>query len=291
MRELVMFWRRDGINLLPYLDDFMFMKSGFWQCVRMARRMKRDFVCAGLWINVPKCHSIPAQQRRQLGFDVDFAQGKFQVPADRWEALKVSASVLRSARNGRMQARNLARLTGTVVSMHLSWGPVNQLYTRHLYALINSVLSLNCWVVLKEEASNELSFWHGLPRLAFEGSILPPTAGVSVRMASDANDIGWGGHTMQGAVEHAHEYFSSEESVESSTFREMLGVFRCLQAMISMCRGKFGVFQVDAVGDRESGKSAVEAERPGAGALLVRTGASYHSYNGVGAEGGGHPRG
>ncbi len=65
-------------------------------------------------------------------------------------------------------------------------------------------------------------------------------------MASDASDIGWGGHTMQGVVEHAHEYFSSEESVESSTFRELLGVFRCLQAMISLCRGKFVVFQVDA---------------------------------------------
>ena len=120
--------------------------------------MERDFVWAGLMINVPKCHAILAQQRRQLGFDVDFAQGKFQVPADRWEALKLSAGVLLSARHGRVQARSLARLTGTVISMHLSWGPVTQLYTRHLYALINSVVSLNCWVVITEEASNELSF-------------------------------------------------------------------------------------------------------------------------------------
>ncbi len=51
---------------------------------------------------------------------------------------------------------------------------------------------------------------------------------------------------MQGVVEHAHEYFSSEESVSSSTFRELLGVFKCLQVMISLCRGKFVVFQVDA---------------------------------------------
>ncbi len=94
----------------------------------MARRVERNFVRAGLRINVPKCHSIPAQHRRQLGFDVDFAQGKFQVPADRLEALKVSASVLLSARNGRVQARSLARLTGTVISMRMSWGPVTQLY-------------------------------------------------------------------------------------------------------------------------------------------------------------------
>ena len=29
MRELVMYWRRGGIQVLPYLTDFIFMKSGF----------------------------------------------------------------------------------------------------------------------------------------------------------------------------------------------------------------------------------------------------------------------
>ena len=51
---------------------------------------------------------------------------------------------------------------------------------------------------------------------------------------------------MQGALEYAHEYFSEAESLESSTYRELLGVFRCLRAMIHLCEGKFVVFQVDA---------------------------------------------
>ena len=67
IRELVMYWRKDGISMLPYLDDFMAMKHGFWACVCLARRPERDFVRAGLKINVPKCRTIPAQQRRQLG--------------------------------------------------------------------------------------------------------------------------------------------------------------------------------------------------------------------------------
>ena len=66
--------------------------------------------------------------------------------------------------------------------MHMSWGLVTQLYTRHLYAVINSVVSLNCWVKLTEEAVNELYFWQRLPRLEFEGSIWPPTSGVLVRV-------------------------------------------------------------------------------------------------------------
>ncbi len=51
---------------------------------------------------------------------------------------------------------------------------------------------------------------------------------------------------MQGVVDHAHEYFSKEKCVESSTYRELLGVFMCLHAMIIPCEGKFVVFQVDA---------------------------------------------
>ena len=90
------------------------------------------------------------------------------------------------------------------------------------------MVSLNFWVILTEEAVNELIFWKELPLLRSEGSIWPPTKGVSIRMASDANDIGWGGHTVQGVVEHAHEYFSKEKYVESLTYRELLGVFRCL---------------------------------------------------------------
>ena len=123
-RELEMYWRRKVISVLPYLDDFIAMKHGFWAYARLARRLEGDFVRAGMRINVPKCRRIPAQQRRQLGFDVDLAAGKFQVPLDRWEALKVSVDVILAARHGRVQARILASVTGTVLSMHLSWGPV-----------------------------------------------------------------------------------------------------------------------------------------------------------------------
>ena len=37
-----------------------------------------------------------------------------------------------------------------------------------------------------------------------------------------------------------------EESSQSSTYRELLDVFRCLQAMVHVCESKFVVFQVDA---------------------------------------------
>jgi hypothetical protein len=93
---------------------------------------------------------------------------------------------------------------------------------------------------------SEILFWQGLPRVEIEGDIWPPTAGLSTRMASNANDFGWGGHTMEDAPQYAREYLSDEESSKSSTYRELLGVFRCLHAMVHSCEGKFVVFQVDA---------------------------------------------
>ena len=110
--------------MLPFLDDFLFMKSGFWQCVRLVRKVERYFVRARLKINAPKCSTVLAQERRQLGFVVYFVEGKFQVPGDRFEALKASVEGILSSRHGRVQARSLASVTGMVLSMHLSWGPV-----------------------------------------------------------------------------------------------------------------------------------------------------------------------
>ncbi len=46
-----------------------------------------------------------------------------------------------------------------------------------------------------------------------------------------------GGHAVKVAPEYAREYFSEEESSQSLTYRELLEVFRCLQAMVHVCEG------------------------------------------------------
>ncbi len=104
--------------MLSYLDDFLFMELGFWHCVRLARRVEKDLFLASLKINVPKCHMIPAP------FAVDFAVGEFRVPENCWEALMASVGRTLSAHKGRVVAQSWASITGTVMSMHLSWGSV-----------------------------------------------------------------------------------------------------------------------------------------------------------------------
>jgi hypothetical protein len=158
----------------------------------------------------------------------------------------VSVERVLDGRKKRVLLRTLVSITGTVLSMRMCWGHVTQLYTRHLFALINSYWSLNYWADLTEGAINELLFWQGLPRARFVGPIWPPTEGVSIRLASDASDFGWGGHTLEGVIQYAHEYHTEEQAGTSSTYEELIGVLRCLRALMHLCEGKFVVFQVDA---------------------------------------------
>jgi len=79
-----------------------------------------------------------------MGFDVDMGEGEFRVSVDRWDALQSKTNEILSSRGGRVHARKLSSLTGTVICMKLIWGLITQLYTRHLYAVINYMFFFNC---------------------------------------------------------------------------------------------------------------------------------------------------
>ena len=88
--------------------------------------------------------------------------------------------------------------------------------------------------------------WQHLPRLKIETEIWPSQKDLSIKVVTDAIDFAQGGRTLGGPLVTARKYFTQEESVESSTCRELLGVLRCLQTLVHVCIGKFVVVQVDA---------------------------------------------
>ena len=83
MRENVMFLRRYGIRVLPYLDDLFFSKRGVRACRLMGIRIERDCFKASLQINFHKSGLLPMGERKHLGFDVDLGAGYLRVPTDR----------------------------------------------------------------------------------------------------------------------------------------------------------------------------------------------------------------
>ena len=104
-----------------------------------------------------------------------------------------------------------------------------------------------CFRKKHEEICYFGSYFAILPRLCYEADIWPPLLCLTIKVATDASDFAWGGHTMSGQMEIAREYFSEWEARESSTYRELVGVCRCLQAMVHKCEGRFVVLQVDAM--------------------------------------------
>jgi len=97
--------------------------------------------------------------------------------------------------------------------MKLAWGPITQLYTKNIYHVLNNVPSLNCWAIIDAEAYNELIFWKDLPRLRFKSDIWPCTNGLYIKVATDASNFDWGGHTL-GSISHiVHEFFSEREAI------------------------------------------------------------------------------
>jgi hypothetical protein len=224
IRESVMYWRTKRIKILPYLDDFIFLIMGYDVECLLAEIVEEDMCRAGLAINREKSDGTPKHNRVHLGLDVDLAAGLFKVPLARWEALRADAAAILNSKGTRVQARKLACLAGTVISAKLAWGPITQLYTRNIYHILNNVPSINCWVTIDDEDHSELLFWRDLPHLRFESDIWPCTKALSIKVATDANDFGWGGHTLGGTSYIVHEYFSEWEAIQSSTHRELLDV-------------------------------------------------------------------
>jgi hypothetical protein len=136
-----------------------------------------------------------------------------------------------------VSARHLAQLTGLLSSMGLALGPVVRLWTRELYRSIQQSTSWDQKFGLSEEGRNEILFWHE----NFSNSGQPIWAAcpiIEVMTYSDASDVAWGGYAVQLGGQTAVGSWSENESVKSSTFRELRGARLVLESMAPQLEGK-----------------------------------------------------
>jgi hypothetical protein len=138
-------------------------------------------------------------------------------------------------------------MVGAVISMKLARGPITQLFTRHIYHILINIPSLNCLVTVEDEAYNKLVFWKDLSRLTFESDIWPYSKGLSIKVATDAYGFGWGEHILGGIYNIDHEHFLERETIQSSTYCELLSVIRRLQSLIELGKAELVLVQVDAL--------------------------------------------
>ena len=182
---------------------------GYYVVCILVKIVEKDMRRAGLTTIWDNRDGTPNHERLHFGIDVDLAAGLFEVPIARWEALPDDAAAIINFKKTRVQPRKLACLVGIAIYMKLVWGPITRFYSRNIYHILGNVPSLNCCVTTDGEDCNELLFGKDLLRLRLESDICRPcTKGLSIQVATDANDFGWGRHTLGGNFHTAHDTFS-----------------------------------------------------------------------------------
>ena len=108
-------------------------------------------------MHAEKCHWVPQQTGRWLGFDIDLKKGTISIPHEKIQRLR--ETLLGTRESLALQARTVASIVGTIISMGLGIGPVAWLRTRSLYALLESRQSWYDKLVVSTDAREENEFW------------------------------------------------------------------------------------------------------------------------------------
>ena len=197
LRPLVHYWRSKGIRVVVYIDDGIVAAESFEQVLALADCVKHDLVRASLTINLIKSCFTPSKIADWLGFLLDFSAGIISVDEGKLAALIEHIQVL-IANGPIVSARSLASVIGQVIAMGRAIGPLTRMFTRHLYAVVNTRQSWCSRVVLSAKVIEELRFWKVNIRKVNGCSMWFASSAVRVAY-SDASSCAYGGYV----VEHA----------------------------------------------------------------------------------------
>ena len=228
LRPLVKYWRSQGLRAIVYLDDGVIAVSGKEAAQKASHSVRADLVKAGFVEHSAKCTWEPTQRLCWLGFNLDLKIGFISVPLNKIQALK--ALLEHASKQEMLTARQLASITGKIISMSLALGTIARLQTRSLYALINTRESWCQKLKLSPETKTELRFWK--EKLDnFNGQNIWHSASAVRLVYSDASDTGYGGYTVEHGCHIAQGQWLPHESARSSTWRELKAVHRVLESL------------------------------------------------------------
>ena len=245
-REFVGSWRASGIKVLPYMDDFLFAgaprDATDFSSMRATRdRVLSDLRAGGLLVNHEKSLLDFTQSIEHLGVGIDTVEGVFFSTPNRWDRFQSTVASAMAYNRRRVPVKVLASVAGQAVSLRVCMGPVSRMFTRSLYKLIESAPTWRSHLTRTDEVNIELGFFASLKRLKYAQPIWSASwrsVPVALRLFVDASDSGWGGFIDGVASSEARGYFTSEERILSSTWREVRGLLELLRSHVAAIRGK-----------------------------------------------------
>ena len=234
MRQLVKFWRGKGYLILLYLDDGLAGAPTFDRAQTLSGAVCQDLACSGFTINYEKSVLVPTQRITFLGAILDFETGSIFIPPKR--ILKLKLSLQACIFSDRIKARELACITGQIISMSCAVGNITRLMTRNCYAAIEVKTYWDQWLPISPEIRYELSFWLNNIDCINGKAMFPKSSAVGL-VYSDASDSGFGGYSVQCGLDLVAGQWTDKEMSTSSTMREILAVKFVLLSLLHQLSG------------------------------------------------------
>ncbi len=185
-----------GVNILPYLDDWLIWADTPDQCSLMVQETLAEAEHRGLLVNTQKSSLTPTQNLLWLGITWDSPSSSVALPPQKQAALVrlVTLEISKSHTTRREVLRVLGTLNFATITI-----PQGRLNLRHLTRLVNryfKFIDLDILVCSPPTLSTLLSWWLTPGLLFTRASWLPPATQLLV--ITDSSDQGWGFHSSIG---------------------------------------------------------------------------------------------
>ncbi|XP_063442628.1 uncharacterized protein LOC134722924 [Mytilus trossulus] len=238
LRPIVKYWRENGVDIVLYLDDGLGMGKNKQEASECSSFVKTSLLEAGFLINREKSIFEPVQCLEWLGLVWNSSDFSISISDRRIE--NTLASLVDVLNNfPYFTARKLAQVTGKVISMCPVMGNITSLMTRYLHWAIESRVKwdLNLKLECPDCVFNELTFWLNnilrLNRKHLAGYSFP-----HVVVYSDASNVAAGAYSIDIDSNIFHQMWTLQESIQSSTWRELQAILLALMSFKNRLRNK-----------------------------------------------------
>ena len=227
MRPLVKYWRSRGLYCIVYLDDGFLMDSTLEKTQRASHLVYGDLVASGFVINQEKSIWCPVQSIVWLGIVWNFEHGTIAVTDARIAKIEEKLSFILQKKL--VSTRELASVTGSVISLSPVFGNLSRIMSRHCQISIAASPGWDPFSELDPYCIAELQFWlSSIKKYNSKNCFLSLSHNQIVY--SDASGFACGAIILNNDKQICHRSFTQEERVFSSTHRELIAIEYSLQA-------------------------------------------------------------
>lgn len=212
MRQLLKWWRSQGMTVSAYLDDFLVAAESEEELRRHMVTIEADMARLGIAREPSKGHWQPTTSLTHLGLQIDTVAGLVIVPPEK--RLAVQDLCRKLLQKEWIQQRELAKLTGTVISLHRAFPPA-RLLTRSFYQAMQG--DWEARLAISEEMRTDAGWLLHNIHLFGKAAMWRPS--ITRTMSTDASNIGWGA-VLNG--ERAGGQWDTEEHINAREMRAML---------------------------------------------------------------------